>query len=456
MDGNKTAHERERQVNLKWHMCDAAMLEVVVLRSLLIMIALAHCCHAGGINGRSSENCSALLNISEPLSESRYRDSQRLLGCPPWFTPGILPGTCKPGPPLDDLTEQDKSLMHTRVMYCHCSFSVGLCLHKCVMRGYSYLPLPCDVSQLQNVSCPSHLNRRGHLCSECTDGYGLPVYSYALNCVICINYQYNWLKYLAVAYGPIAIFYIFAALFSINFTSPTISGVILMFQSFGNPLLLSLFLVFIKSPYLIAVFSFASLWNLDFLRAYFSFCLYPSASAMTITALEFPLALFPFFLIAITYLLVKLHDKRISVVVYCWKLLRMILRPLRREIKTSLVKVFASFIYLSCSRILITSMYFLIPSKVYFYSDIQGVLSSNYCVAFFPSIKYLGKDHILFALLAFSLTTIFFTLPMLLLFLYPFKPFQQLINRAGCNSLALHTFMDVFQGSYKNWKEQVS
>ena len=70
------------------------------------------------------------------------------------------------------------------------------------------------------------MKRGGPLCSKCIQGYGLPVYSYKLECVECDDDENNWLKYLAVAYGPLALFYVLVAMFSISFTSPTIIGLV--------------------------------------------------------------------------------------------------------------------------------------------------------------------------------------------------------------------------------------
>ena len=39
---------------------------------------------------------------------------------------------------------------------------------------------------------------------------------------------------------------------------------------------------------------------------------------------------------------------------------------------------------------------------------------------------------------------------MVLLFVYPFQWFQRILNRIGCNSLILRTFMEVFQGPFKD------
>ena len=167
----------------------------------------------------------------------------RLSQCPPWFVPDNLTGTCRSGPTLDGLIEQDLSFMQTSVTNCHCmtyrngSLTVGFCVHQCSMFT-PYYSLPCNTSQLQNRSCPPYLNRRGYLCSQCIKGHRFLVYSYSMGCVRCQNYQYNWLKYLTVTYLPLTLFYIFVALFSINFTSPILSGMVTMFQTVANPFML--------------------------------------------------------------------------------------------------------------------------------------------------------------------------------------------------------------------------
>ena len=87
------------------------------------------------------------------------------------------------------------------------------------------------VSELQNYTCPPWMKRGGPLCSKCIQGYGLPVYSYRFECVECDdNENNNWLKYLAVAYGPLALFYIVVAMFSISFTSATVIGPVMICQ----------------------------------------------------------------------------------------------------------------------------------------------------------------------------------------------------------------------------------
>ena len=137
---------------------------------------------------------------------------------------------------------------------------------------------------------------------------------------------------------------------------------------------------------------------------------------------------------------------------WTWKSLSFILRPLRRRwnTRTSLVDVFASFIYLSSSRLLWTSANFLVPNTVYTYQHTAGLLTRKYYLLTAPSVEYFGRYHLPFAFLAMAVLFSLFIVPMVLLFVYPFRWFQHILNKIGINSLVLRTFIEVFQGSYKN------
>ena len=64
------------------------------------------------------------------------------------------------------------------------------------------------------------LNRDGLLCSKCKDGYSPLVNSYDLNCIKSTNSSYDWLKFIAVAFILLAIFYFIVISFRINATNP--------------------------------------------------------------------------------------------------------------------------------------------------------------------------------------------------------------------------------------------
>ena len=95
---------------------------------------------------------------------------------------------------------------------------------------------------------------------------GLPVYSYTQGCVRCENYKYiiQLAKVSGSSLSPSysVLYNVFVALFSINFTSPLLSGVVTMFQIVANPFMLKTYPL--NGQYYLAFSALASLWNLDF------------------------------------------------------------------------------------------------------------------------------------------------------------------------------------------------
>ena len=62
---------------------------------------------------------------------------------------------------------------------------------------------------------------------------------------------------------------------------------------------------------------------------------------------------------------------------------------------------------------------------------------------------YLSKQHLPYFMLAIAMSFVFNFLPFLLLCLYTFKSFHKCLNWTGLQHPALATFMDAFQGYYK-------
>ena len=148
--------------------------------------------------------------------------------------------------------------------------------------------------------------------------------------------------------------------------------------------------------------------------------------------------------------MVNLHDYNFKPVVWVWKPFRWLLKHFKQQwdVRTSLIDVFASFIFLSTSRIISASVSLLVPTHVYLFSD--ECLAKKYYLLSAPTVEYFGGEHLPFALLALTLLLLLVVLPMLLLFLYPLRCFQRLLNRLHLNSHVLRTFMDVFQGTFKD------
>ena len=66
------------------------------------------------------------------------------------------------------------------------------------------------------------------------------------------------------------------------------------------------------------------------------------------------------------------------------------------------------------------------------------------------NVAYFGRNHYLYAILAIAILIIFIFLPIFLLCLYPCRCFQRFINRQSLISQILHTFVETFQGNFKD------
>ncbi len=280
------------------------------------------------------------------------------------------------------------------------------------------------------------------MCGECTEGHGLPVYSYSLSCVECTHYKYNWIKYIAVAYIPLTLFLIVVITFRISATSGSMVGYVTVSQLMATYTLSKLYLaVTPKSNNALLLYS---IWNLDFFRSiYPPFCIHPHMSALQVVSLDYIIAVYPMIMILITYGIVSLHD-RFSQVIWLCRPLYTCLHHFRKkwDIKSSLIGAFATMSYV---KIIDVTSHILIPIK---YLYMNGSLSKPY-VSIDTDTPYLSKTHLPYFVLALAMGFVFYIIPLLLLFLYPCRCFQTCLNRTGLQYQALHTFMDVFPGCYK-------
>ena len=411
------------------------------------------------------QNCSNKLDLKE--SALGEMDSEREK-CPPWWHLGSADRhrKCFPGPNLAGIGHYYPRLQ-TMLLECKCMTEedgvlvVGACLYTCNAIQGSY-PLPCSTSLLNNFTCED-LNRHGRLCGECKEGYAPPVYSYELKCVKCKNYHYNWVRYIAAAFLPLTLFFFVVTVFSISFTSPRVSGVVLVYQLLAHPIQLSVLknlsdsrLLTINPTFVNILTSLAAVWNLDFFRvAYEPFCLHPNMSTLHTLALDYAIAFYPILLIMLTYALVTYHDRGFKLALCIWGPVRKLSIRLKQQwhIRTSLIDVFASFIFLSTARVLSTSFVILIPSCSYLFNNTgstEGELTYVYNVFNAPNVLYFSWENLPFAGIAILVTLLLNLFPMILLFVYPFRCFQHLLNKYNLNSNSLRTFIEVFQGNFKN------
>ena len=121
-----------------------------------------------------------------------------------------------------------------------------------------------------------------------------------------------------------------------------------------------------------------------------------------------------------------------------------------RKTRDPLLMLTQYFFNISLTRILYVSVDILCPVYVSLLQA-NGSLDYDYVLLVNGTIKYMHREHMLYAILALAFVAVFVLLPTALLFLYPFKFLQLLINRLPqWIRISLDHFVEKFQGYYKD------
>ena len=342
-------------------------------------------------------------------------------------------------------------------------FEGGVCIYATTTETYLELTMPSitlprETVELNDFMCGKMLNRSGTLCGECKDGHSPLVYSFELNCVPCPNGRENWWKYVLSAFLPLTLFCFIIFFFNVNVISSHFYGFVFYSQIVFEPTMVRLVLSDVKTvqevqtPYRYLA-AFYGVWNLDFFRAFdLGICL--GTDTLQTLSLDLIVGVFPFLLMFLTYILVHLHNRNFRLFVIIWKPFRMVFSFFKRhwEVKTSLIDAFATFFFLSNIKFLSSSTCLLVPVKI-FQLNATGHLDYSWRLFYDASVVYLGQRHLPYAILCAAMLLTFVILPGLLLTVYPFRCFQRLLNLFPVRWYILHTFMDSFQGCFKNGTE---
>ena len=391
--------------------------------------------------------------------------------CPTWFVPqSNQTGDCKCGVQTFnsvvavkcDEDSNQAMLMSGYCMTYNASTDVtvvGACPYNSLKTDYQelYMKLPQNVSHLNAFMCGG-LNRTGFLCIHCQEGLGVPVFSYTLGCLPCLDSLSGWLLYIFLAVFPATIFFLIVIIFQIRVTSAPMNAFIFTSQLISNIIISMPYTFLTVSPFIhyptIVLSTLLGFWNLDFFRYIIpSFCVSDQLTPIQVVALEYVVALYPLLLIVTTYICVELHAKDCRLIVWLWRpFSRCLALALRgRKLEFSLIHAFASFLLLSYSKIWFVSVQLLAATSLY---DPKGqVVVSNMMVYYDASIEYFSAPHLPLALLAICVLCVFVVLPALVLLLYPTRAFQRSLGCCRVRWLALHAFADTFNGYYKNGTE---
>ena len=366
---------------------------------------------------------------------------------------------CECGDKVHGVVRCDSNTFQLQILQSYCMThgdALGTTVGHCILNFFhlaSILYTANNVSTLNDAMCGS-FHRTDQMCGGCEKGYSPPVYSYSMACVECSDYKYHWLKFIVIALLPLTLFYIAVLIFRISALSPKLDVFILVCQLISAPGSMRVYGLYLPLMPLTfhrltsLIFSLYGVWNLDFFRTvYTPFCLHPDLTSLQVLILDYAVAVYPLLLILVTYICVTLHD-RYRVLVLLWGPFYRCLACIRREwhIRRSLVDAFATFLLLSYVKILNISIGLLTPTALY---NVHGQKLHEYVLYFDGTVQYFSKDHIPYAILAILMLSIFNTVPIVVLSLYPCRCFQRCLNHFPCQLQALHIFMDAFQGSFK-------
>ena len=344
--------------------------------------------------------------------------------------------------------------------------SVGHCIYGCnryvntsdndKVKGYSFIG--ADQHKWNQLLCDSPFQRTSILCGSCFNGSHPLAYSFDVRCITCINANKDIWKYLLWAFLPLTVFYIVFLLLQINILSSPLFGFVIYSQIFSQSMFIKVFIADKNNEahyanYIKTIEMFYGIWNLDFFRTFnHQLCL--NIGTLTNIFLDFIIAIYPLLLLAVTYVLILLYDNKYRFVI-------VILKPFQHfflffekncSIRTSIVHSFATFIFLSNVKLLSTCFDILIPVDVYQFKSLQNSTIKHLRQVYSDAtLEYFGPKHLPYAIVALLVFFVFGFLPVLILFLYPFKHFQYFVSKCPSRLiLSLNTFVDSFQGCYKD------
>ena len=310
-----------------------------------------------------------------------------------------------------------------------------------------------------NMTCGPH--REGKLCGRCTEGYGVAFNSPNFICVPCESYA-GAVIFVFLGILPVFVMMTILAVLHINITDGYLNGFILysqlvtlQFPGLGYPswVFSSVYGGSI-TPYIFTIFvgisSIYSIWNLNFLTVYPSFCIPHVETAAAAIGLQYVMAFCPLVFIAVTYTWIELYSRGYKFVYLVTKVPHKILARFWQKfnIQPSLIDTYAGLLVLSFMRFLAVSVKTLQYTFVvdFFVNDSKKELAFYYDA----SMPYFGLPHGLLGIFGL-LCLVLFVFPLIITFLfYHLKVFHKCLSVCKLDRPGLHALVDAYQGCFKN------
>ena len=153
-------------------------------------------------------------------------------------------------------------------------------------------------------------------------------------------------------------------------------------------------------------------------------------------------------MIGITWIFIELHSRNYRILVWVWNKINFLSRR-STESKGTVIDVFATFLLLSYTKMMQTSLYILFATYILNINNKPTIP----IVGVDPSVKYLSSKHIPFAILAFVILLGPVLLPVLLLAFYPIRVCRSFLEKCGIRrhtKAALDIFVQKFYNCYRD------
>ena len=324
-----------------------------------------------------------------------------------------------------------------------------------------YITLPSNISELNEYMC-GPLNRRGPLCNECIDGFGLSATSILFTCSNCTHFSltYGIPLYILIEIIPITLFYLFILIFRVNLTSSPMTGFILYSHSVMYSTVIDLdppvdYIVYRLKYARIVTILFYGIWNLDFFKYILPpFCLSSHLNQIHIALFGYISVVYPLCLIIITLLGIELHGRNFRPIVWFWRPFHKCLANLRKEwnAKNDIIDVFATFLLLSCSKVLYQSLSLIQCTSILKANSESEDVSITHISGNDLTSSCGGAGHLSFAIPSGFISCLVVILALLLI-LYPFKWFRDMFFFSKCgflNQASITIFVEKFHSCYRN------
>ena len=429
----------------------------------------------------------AVLNLNTVLSSTAnevIRDSQLDQrqasvnydqgNCPPWFYFDWETQSCQCLTYYAARCFDNKAYLLTGFCATLDTDTETLSLAECPYHGFTitkygqhwYTHLPDNVSELNDYMC-GPLNRKGRVCSECKDGYGLAVTSVGfqyLECSKCTGVWYGVPLFLLLEMFPLTVLYLVILLFQINITSGSITCFIFYSQLvviasdhvFGGDDPKVSDIIFAASEhskwFFMIIMTIYDVWNLRFFRNMLpSFCISSGLKPIHISFLEYISVFYPLCLIFLTWVCVELYDRKFRLLVWLWKPFQRCFKV--KQYRIDFINAFASLFLLSFTKMLYQVVLLMVQRRIenqQFEDNFDtSFLGYTYIVGVDRSVVYGSSEHLLFVMPAVFLSFSLSLLPAIFLILYPLRPFRVLFSKCRLDGVVINTFVDKFYSCYR-------